>query len=133
VLFLTLSTNRPYFREVFAISPDMLRYPFVPDEFMLHPTFPKISGDWVQKVVITIRANQNITDGGYVIPFIVTAPDSKTSQRFYQEMQNVNQSYYSCPDDELCDNDIVELRKRVYVEAGQFSGSEFFKIILNAD
>ena len=112
-----------------SIEPnDYFTSSITPNSLLLYPTFPKITGNWTYKIAVTIIAKQDIQPGSYTLNMMATAPDTKTSQENYNTMNSLNQSYYNCPDNTKCNPEIIELRKRVYVDGGQFSTTEFYKI-----
>lgn len=107
-----------------------------PNEFVLYPTFPKINQElpWARKINITITAKEDLSTGIYNISFAVTAPSARSQADFYREMKSVSQDWYKCPiGDTACKESTVELRKKVYVNAGYFAADKFFKISIKVE
>lgn len=99
-----------------------------PESFMLMPTFPIISKGWVQKINITLTANQNVNPGMYNITFVAVRPELGEEEQYYKDMKVLKQEWYNCPTVGNCSTEIVELRKRTYVNAGTFAADKFFRI-----
>ena len=112
-----------------------------PDTIMFSPTFPVRSEyivgprkyDWVYKLKITISAKIDTPTGKYEFKLKALPPDENIQRLYYEDIQKITQKWYTCPDkkDIKCDNNIVELRKKVYVNGGQFQADKFFTIIIN--
>lgn len=112
-----------------------------PNTVMLSPTFPERSEynvdsriyDWVYKMKIVIAAKNDIPPGVYEFNLEALPPDNNIQELYYKDIYRINQKWYECPEDKNinCDNNIVGLRKRVYVNGGQFQADKFFKIIIN--
>jgi hypothetical protein len=112
-----------------------------PDTIMFSPTFPERSEysienrtyDWVYKLKITLAANVDIPPGKYEFKLIALPPEENVQKLYYTDIQKINQQWYKCPDDKKvnCDENTVELRKKVYVNGGQFQADKFFDIIIN--
>ncbi len=110
-------------------SPDLFYVDIEPDTFLLYPPFPDVTKNnkWATKVKIIVTAKRDIPDGSYDFELKTTSPDNEQSVKFMEEMKKYTMDTYKCPWFGACDEKIVELRKRVYVNAGQFTASEFFK------
>jgi len=112
-----------------------------PNTTMFSPTFPERSEytinnrtyDWVYKLKITLTANVDIPPGTYEFKLITLPPDDNTQKLYYTDIQKINQKWYKCPEDkkESCDENTVELRKKVYVNGGQFQADKFFDMKIN--
>lgn len=112
-----------------------------PHTIMLTPTFPgryeysieNRTYDWAYKLKITLVANIDIPPGTYEFKLVAFSPDDTTQKLYYSDIQKINQKWYKCQDDnnEKCDENIVELRKKVYINGGQFQSDKFFTIIVN--
>jgi hypothetical protein len=110
-----------------------------PDIVMFTPTFPYRKEytvdnrvyDWAYKMNITITAKENIPSGTYKFKLDTTIPDENTQKFYYEDVRRVNLSWYDCPKNDIkCDKNIVELRKKVYVNGGQFQADKLFTIII---
>lgn len=115
-----------------------------PDTIMFSPTFPERSEyavesrtyKWVYKLKITIAAKTDIPPGIYEFRLKALPPGDDVQRSYYEDIQKINQKWYKCPEnnkDIKCDDDIVELRKKVYVNGGQFQADKFFNIIINVN
>lgn len=112
-----------------------------PDIVMFTPTFPERSEyivesriyEWVYKLKITISAKDDIPVGTYEFKLKALSPDENIQKLYYDDIQKINQKWYTCPENnkDKCDENIVELRKKVYVNGGQFQADKFFNIIIN--
>ncbi len=112
-----------------------------PNTVMLTPTFPERSEyvvesrtyNWAYKLKITIAANVDIPTGTYEFKLKASSPDENAQRLFYQDIQKINQKWYSCPENnnDKCNDNIVELRKKVYVDGEQFQADRFFNIIVS--
>ncbi len=93
-----------------------------PNTVMFTPTFPIRSEyivssrefDWVYKLKVTIAAKMDIPTGRYEFKLKSLPPDDDMQKAYYEDIQKINQKWYTCPEnkDIKCDNNIVELRKR---------------------
>jgi hypothetical protein len=109
-----------------------------PNTVMFTPTFPVRSEysidnrtyDWAYKLKITIVAKSEIHTGSYEFKLKALPPEEDIQKLYYSDIQKINQTQYKCPKSE-CDENIVELRKKVYVNGGQFQADKFFNIIIN--
>jgi hypothetical protein len=99
-----------------------------PESFMLTPTFPIISNGWVKKVNVTLIANQDVNQGTYNVTFAVVRPELRDEEQFYRDMKALKQEWYNCPYVGNCSTEIVELRKRTYMNEGTIAADKFFKI-----
>lgn len=112
-----------------------------PDTVMFTPTFPIRSEytvglrnyEWAYKLKVTIVAKADISPGRYEFKLKSLPPDDDIQKVYYDDIQEINQKWYMCPEnkDIKCDNNIVELRKKVYVNGGQFQADKFFNIIID--
>lgn len=112
-----------------------------PNTIMFSPTFPERSEytienrtyDWAYKLKITLAANVDIPPGTYEFKLIALPPEDNIQKLYYTDIQKINQKWYKCPEDkkEKCDEDTVELRKKVYVNGGQFQADKFFDMNIN--
>lgn len=111
-----------------------------PNTVMFSPTFPERSEyvigpriyDWAYKLETTIVAKSSIPPGIYKFKLETSPPDDAIQKLYYEDIQKINQVWYKCPgNDDRCSNNIVELRKRVYVNGGQFQADKFFNIVIN--
>lgn len=112
-----------------------------PNTVMFTPTFPIRSEytigsrkyEWVYKLKVTIVAKVDIPTGIYEFKLNALPPDDNIQRLYYEDIQKINQKWYICPEnkDIKCDNNIIELRKKVYVNGGQFQADKFFNIIIN--
>jgi hypothetical protein len=110
-----------------------------PDTVMFTPTFPNRreyiidnrTYDWAYKLNIVISANADIPPGKYEFNLIGSSPEEKIQKLYYEDVLKINQSWYKCPDDnKKCDDNIIDLRKKVYVSGGNFQADKFFKFII---
>lgn len=109
-----------------------------PNTVMLTPTFPAASEysvnnrtyDWAYKLKITIVAKSEIRSGRYEFRLKTLPPAEDIQKLYYSDIQKINQTQYTCPKGE-CDNNILELRQKVYVNGGQFQADKFFSVIIN--
>jgi hypothetical protein len=99
-----------------------------PENILLTPTFPEFTDGWAHKIKIDLVAKQDIPAGTYKFKMGVDTPDGNTQEQFYKLMQETKYIPYDCTN---CNNDIVELRKRVYVDGGMISSEKFFDFILD--
>ena len=111
-----------------------------PNTVMFSPTFPvrreyivdSRAYEWVYKMNITISAKKDIPSGNYKFRLKALAPDQDFQKLYYEDVRKINQTWYECPKNDIkCDNNIVDLRKKVYVNGGQFQADKFFTVIIN--
>ena len=114
---------------IISNSPELFSAVVEPTEFLLYPAFPDTSKNdkWAKKIKITIKAKEDIPAGSYDFQLKTISPGNTKDIEYREEMKQYSLDTYKCPWFGECDNNIIELRKRVYVSAGQFTASEFFK------
>lgn len=109
-----------------------------PNMVMLTPTFPVGSEysvdnrtyDWAYKLKIIIDAKSDIRPGIYEFKLKALPPEEDMQKLYYSDIQKFNQTQYKCPKGE-CDENTLELRRKVYVNGGQFQADKFFNIVIN--
>jgi len=112
-----------------------------PDTIMFSPTFPERTEytvenriySWAYKLKITIVAKSDISPGMYNFKLKSIPPEENIQRSYYSDIQKINQKWYTCPENgkDNCDDNVVELRKKVYVNGGMFQADKFFDIIIN--
>ncbi len=111
-----------------------------PNTVMFTPTFPVRTEyivdsrvyDWVYKMNITIIAKKDIPSGIYKFRLMASPPDENSQKLYYEDVRKINQTWYECPKNDVnCNSDIVDLRKKIYVNGGQFQADKFFDITIN--
>ncbi|HZX19986.1 MAG TPA: hypothetical protein VFF13_03155 [archaeon] len=60
-----------------------------PDTFLLTPTFPKFTSDWVQQIIITGKLKPNTPPGDYSIGFLITTPPIDKKQEWEFKYRNL--------------------------------------------
>jgi hypothetical protein len=109
-----------------------------PNTVMFTPTFPDRSEysvdnrtyDWAYKLKISITAKSDIPSGKYEFKLKASLPGEDIQKLYYSDVIKINQTQYDCPKDQ-CNKNILELRKDVYVNSGQFQADKFFNAIIN--
>lgn len=115
--------------EYFNIEIEPQLYSEYPNHFLLYPTFPKISEEWVTKVKLKITAKENIPVGNYSLGFDIKSPDDRFSEDIIWNIVmngkgDYDELYYlkECSKNyeiDYCEK-LLKGREKMYVSGGGF-------------
>lgn len=108
--------------------PEQFDFSIESDNFLLYPAYPSTEKNkkWAYKTKMIFTAKEDIPTGNYDFKLKANAPKDDKATEYMIEMKKYSLETYKCPWFGECNEKIIELRKRVYVDAGQFTASEFF-------
>ncbi len=103
-----------------------------PNELLLSPTYPEYVKGWVNRVSIKVTAKQDIPAGSYTFSMTSSPPSLQKQREYYSYVMDIqNYPWYSCGLFEKdCDENVIEMRKRTYYNAGTFQAEKFYNIEL---